>query len=371
MTTVAAAANRAMASTTGAQPAPASTQVATSPTQRPATAMTGAQKVAVLYMALGPERTAAISARLSQEEVESIGFEVARMGVAQGDIVTGVLEEWLHTMRAAESLAEGGIEVAREILEKQFGAQRAAQILKRIHGQITEHAGLERLRKADPQQLAGTLRNEHPQTIALVLAHLDQLHTAAILKEIPPQVGREIVYRMAVMDKVSPEMLRLIETELGSEIALNLADSMTMSGGPAAVAAVLNSLAPSLEKELLDGVAERNPDLCEQIKALMFTFEDIVNLDNRSMQRLLREVDSRELALALKVASDELKDAMYAGMTQRALAALKDDLELMGPARLRDIETAQAKIVLAVRRLEEEGEIIISMGGGGEDVVVA
>jgi flagellar motor switch protein FliG len=370
MTTVAAAANRAMASTS-AQQAPASTQLATSSSHRQAAALTGAQKVAVLYMALGPERTAAISARLSQDKVESIGFEVARMGVAQGDLVTGVLEEWLHTMRAAESLAEGGIEVAREILEKQFGAQRAAQILKRIHGQITEHAGLERLRKADPQQLAGTLRNEHPQTVALVLAHLDQLHTAAILKEIPPQVGREIVYRMAVMDKVSPEMLRLIETELGSEIALNLADSMTMSGGPAAVAAVLNSLAPSLEKELLDGVAERNPDLCEQIKALMFTFEDIVNLDNRSMQRLLREVDSRELALALKVASDELKDAMYAGMTQRALAALKDDLELMGPARLRDIETAQAKIVLAVRRLEEEGEIIISMGGGGEDVVVA
>jgi flagellar motor switch protein FliG len=334
-------------------------------------ALTGPQKVAVLYMALGPERTSQITEKLTPEEVETIGFEVARMGVVQGDVVTTVLDEWLYTMRAAESLAEGGIETARGILEAQFGTQRASQILKRISGQISEHAGLERLRKADPQQLANTLRNEHPQTVALVLAHLDQLQTGAILKEIPPSTGREVVYRMACMEKVSPEMLRLIEGELGSEIALNLADSMTVSGGPAAVAAVLNSLSPSLEKELLDGVAEKDAALCEQIKALMFTFEDVVGLDTRSMQRVLREIDSKDLALALKVASDELKEAIYAGMTQRALQSLKDDLEMMGPAKLRDIEAAQAKFVAMVRQLEEDGEIVVAMGGGGDDVVVA
>lgn len=337
----------------------------------PALSLSGPQKVAVLYMTLGPARTSLISDKLTPEEVESIGFEVARMGVVKGDVVEAVLEEWLHTMRAAESLAEGGIEIARSILEAQFGSQRAMQILKRIHGQISEHAGLERLRKADPQQLAGTLRNEHPQTVALVLAHLDQIQTAAILKEIPPATGREVVYRMACMEKVSPEMLRLIEGELGSEIALNLADSMTLSGGPAAVAAVLNSLTPSLEKELLEGVAARDPQLCEQIKALMFTFEDLVRIDNRSMQRLLRDVDSKDLALALKVASEELKEVIFAGMTQRALASLKDELEMMGPARVRDIEAAQARIVATVRQLEEDGEIVVAMGGGGEDAIIA
>jgi flagellar motor switch protein FliG len=332
--------------------------------------LTGPQKVAVLYMALGAERTTEISEKLTPEEVETISFEVARMGTVQGDVVTAVFEEWLYTMRAAESLAEGGIATARSILEAQFGPHRAGQILKRISGQITEHAGLERLRKADPQQLANTLRNEHPQTMALVLAHLDQMQTGAILKEIPSAVGRDVVYRMACMEKVSPEMLRLIEGEMGSEIALTLADSMTVPGGPAAVAAVLNMLTSSLEKELLDGVAEKDPALCERIKALMFTFEDVVSLDTRSMQRLLRDVDSKDLALALKVASVELKDAIYAGMTQRALQSLQDDLEMMGPAKLRDIEAAQAKIVAVVRQLEEAGEIVVSLGGG-EDVVVA
>jgi flagellar motor switch protein FliG len=347
---------------------PAKAAVAAAP-KAPAAVLTGPQKVAVLYMALGPEKTAAISGRLSPEEVEAIGFEVARMGTIKGEVVEMVLEEWLATMRAAESLAEGGVELARDILEKLYGPQRALQMLKKITGQISEQAGLLRLRKADPQQLGSTLRNEHPQTIALVLAHLDAEQTKDILKEIPPAVGKEIVYRMACMEKVSPEMLQLIEGELGSEIALNSTDSMTASGGPAAVAAVLNSLPPSIEKELLEGIAEKDPVLCEEIKALMFTFEDVVALDVRSMQRVLREIDSRELALALKVASEDLKAAIFQAMTQRALASLKDEIEIMGAVKMRDVETAQAKIVGTVRRLEEAGEIVVAMGGG-EDVIV-
>jgi flagellar motor switch protein FliG len=332
--------------------------------------LSGAQKVAILYMVLGADKAQAISEKLLPEEVEAIGFEVARMGMVKGEIVEAVLIEYLQTMRAAESLAEGGVDLAREILEKQFGPQRAMQILKKIHGQITEVAGLERLRKADPQQLGNTLRYESPQTIALVLAHLDQVQTASILKEIAPAVGREIVYRMACMEKVAPEMLQLIESELGNEVSINLTEGMTASGGPAAVAGVLNLLTSTLEKDLLEGIAERDPTLCEQIKALMFVFEDMVSLDVRSMQRILREVDSRELALALKVASNELKDTIFGAMTQRALASLKDEMELMGPVKMRDIEAAQARIVAQVRALEEAGEIVVAMGGGGDDVVV-
>jgi flagellar motor switch protein FliG len=332
--------------------------------------LTGPQKVAVLYMALGAERTAAISDKLTPEEVEAIGFEIARTGMVRGEVVESVLGEWMETMRAAESLAEGGVDVAREILEKHFGPQRAMQVLRRIHGQITEVVGLERLRKADPQQLGNTLRNEYPQTIALVLAHLDHTQTASILKEIAPPVGREIVYRMACMEKVAPEMLQLIESELGSEVTLNLTEGMTASGGPAAVAGVLNLLTTSLEKELLEGIAERDAALCEQIKSLMFVFEDIVSLDTRSMQRVLREIDSRELAMALKVASEDLKSAIFGAMTQRALASLKDEMELMGPVKMRDIEAAQARIVSQVRALEEAGEIVAAMGGG-DDVIVA
>lgn len=332
--------------------------------------LTGPQKVAILYSVLSPEKTDAISEKLSPEELEAVGFEVARMGRVRTEVVEGVLEEWVQTIRAAESLAEGGVDKAHEILERHFGPQRAMQLLKKINGQIADFAGLERLRRADPQQLGNTLRKEHPQTIALVLAHLDQGQTAAILKDLPPVDGGHVVYRMATMEKVSPEMLQLIESELGNEFAVNLTESMTASGGPAAVAAVLNMLNPSLEKELLETIATKDPVLCEHIKSLMFVFEDIVTLDVRSMQRLLREIDTRELALALKVASDDLKGVIFSAMTQRALAALKDEIEIMGPAKMRDIEAAQAKIVAQVRALEEAGEIVVATGEGDDVVVV-
>jgi flagellar motor switch protein FliG len=349
--------------------------VSTALTERPAAEapaagaeLTGPQKVAILYMALGPEKTAAISERLTPEEVETIGFEVARMGVVKGEIVDAVLQEWDFTVRAADSLAEGGIDLAREILERQFGPQRALQILKKITGQISDHAGLLRLRKADPQQLGNTLRNEHPQTVALVLAHLEQTQTALILKELTPEEGSRVVYRMASMEKVSPEMLQLIESVLGSEVEINLSAAATTSGGPAAVAGILNALSPSLEKEILELISRKDAALCDQIKALMFVFEDIATLEERAIQRLLREVDSKDLALALRAASDGLKNAIFSGLTQRALAAITEEMEMMGPVRMRDVEAAQAKIVAQVRRLEEQGEIVIA--SGADDVLV-
>lgn len=330
--------------------------------------LTGPQKVAIICMALGPDAAAKITQKMSPEEVDQISFEIARSDNVSRSLVEAVMDEWLTRMLAADSIAAGGLQVAREILEKAFGPRKAQQVLERIQSQLTSSAGLHRLRNADPQQLGNMVRGEHPQTIALILAHLEPQATANVLKELDHEVGSEVVYRMARMEKVAPELLQIIERSLGSETELTVAQGMSTSGGPAAVAAVMNFMNASLEKALLDGVHLRDPALCEQIKNLMFVFEDIGSLDNKALQRLLRDVDSKELALALKVASDDLKSKIMGAMSQRAVQALQDEMELMGPARLRDVEAAQTNIVGIVRRLEEAGEIVIS--GNDDDLVL-
>jgi flagellar motor switch protein FliG len=278
-----------------------------------------------------------------------------------------VLAEWLDVMLAADSIAAGGMDVAREVLERAFGQQKAQGMLKRIQSQISETAGLHRLRNADPQQLGNMLRGEHPQTVALILAHLAAPQTAAVLKELDPTFGAEVVLRVARMEKVSPDMLVLIERSILTETDLAPAQGLTTSGGPAVVAEVLNLIAPSLEKAIMKGVEASDPALCEQIRNLMFVFEDVVSLDDRSLQRLLREVDVKELALALKSASNEVKNKIMGGMSQRASAALKEEMEMLGPARKRDIEAAQTAIVAMIRKLEDAGEIVV--GGGADDIV--
>ena len=329
--------------------------------------LTGTQKVAILCMVLGSEAASQITQKLAAEEVEQISFEIARMDRVSSEATDAVLSEWLDVMLAADSVAAGGIEFAREVLEKAFGAQKAQAMLKRILSQISEGAGLHRLRNADPQQLGNTLRGEHPQTVALILAHLEAPHTASVLKELDPVFGAEVILRIARMEKVSPDMLVLIERSILTETDLAPAQGLSTSGGPAAVAEVLNLVAPSLEKAIMKGVEAIDPGLCEQIRNLMFVFEDVVSLDDRSLQRLLREIDVKELALALKSASNEVKNKIMGGMSQRASAALKEEMEMLGPARKRDIESAQTAIVAMIRKLEDAGEIVV--GGGADDIV--
>ncbi|HET8654008.1 MAG TPA: flagellar motor switch protein FliG [Longimicrobiaceae bacterium] len=329
--------------------------------------ITGRQKVAILCMAVGPEIAAQITKGLSEDDAELISFEIARMEHVSGPVADAVLLEWLEIYRAAESLTEGGVEVAREILEKAFGPSHASQILKRIQAQLADTAGLHRLRNADPQQLGNMLRGEHPQTIALILAHLQPNHTANVLKHIDMALGSEVIYRMARMEKVSPEMLQLIERSIGAETDLAM-EGMSASGGPAAVAEVLNQLTPTMEKELLDGVRVKDSELCDEIKNLMFVFEDIIKLDDRAIQRLLREIDSKELALSLKAASESLKGRILGAMSARAVASLQEEMDFLGPVRVRDVEAAQASIVTKVRELEEAGEIVMS--GGKDDLVI-
>ncbi len=329
--------------------------------------LTGRQKVAVLLMALGEEVSGMITKYLPPEDVEAISFEIARMGAVPSNVVEEILDEWQNIEKAAFSLAEGGVDYARRILEKAFGPSKAGQILKRIETQLSDHISLSHLRNADPQQLVAILRNEHPQTIALILAYLDPKQTAAIVKEIDPFMGSDVLLRMARMEKVLPDVLRLIEESLGADSDLSLSGDTTAAGGPESVAEVLNILPSQLEKDLLDGVADQDLDLSEQIKNLMFVFEDIVKLDDKGIARLLRDVESKDLALALKAASEDLSEKILGTMSSRARDSLEEEMEFLGPVRVSDVETAQSSIVQMARSLEEAGEIII---GGGDDVMI-
>jgi flagellar motor switch protein FliG len=329
--------------------------------------LSGRQKVAILLMALGEEASAEITKNLAAEEVEAISFEIAKMDRADPALVEEVLNEWQHTEQAAFSLASGGVDYARRVLEKAFGASRASQVLKRIESQLHDHVSLTRLRNADPQQLAAIIRSEHPQTIALILAFLDPAQVAGVLKERDSALGSDVLLRMARMEKVLPDVLRVIEDSVGAEADLSLTGDSSKAGGPAAVAEVLNLVSAGLEKDLLDGVAQVDEALSEQIKNLMFVFEDITKLDDKGISRLLRDVDTKQLSMALKLASDELKARILGSLSTRARDSLVEEMEFLGPVRVSDVEAAQASIVKMARALEEAGEIVI---GGGDDLVV-
>ena len=329
--------------------------------------LTGREKVAVLCIALGTDLAAQITQRLSPEEVDAISLEIARMESVSPDIVDAVLDEWLTRVVATDSLAAGGLDAAREILEKAFGQRKAQQFVERIEPQL-HTTGLQRLRHVDARQMATLMRGEHPQTVALILAQLTPQQTAGVLKDLDPELASEAVFRMARMAEVQPEMLNLVERSLSADTDLTLAGGLATSGGPAAVAAILNVVPSTLERTLLDAVATRDTGLSDQIRNLMFVFEDIGSLDSRALQRLLRDVDTKQLALALKAASPELKTKLTSAMSQRAAQALNDEIDMLGPARLRDVEAAQAAIVATVRQLEEAGEIIT--GGGDDDLVL-
>jgi flagellar motor switch protein FliG len=320
-------------------------------------------------MSLGAEEAVKLTQSLSPEEAEEISFHIAQMEQVNSATVENVLSEWMQMALAVDSIAQGGIIYAAEVLEKAFGSHIASATLARIQSQLADSAGLHRLRSADPQQLATTLRGEHPQTIALVLAHLEAQQTATILKDLDPSLGGEVMYRIGCMEKVAPDMMLLVEKALSNETDLSFTRGLRAAGGPDAVASVLNHVSGSLEKDLLDHIGERDSQLCEQIKNLMFVFDDVIKLDERSLQRLLREVDARTLSLALKTAKEELRDRIMGGMSARAVTALKEEISMLGAVRVRDVEAAQAQIVAQVRALEAAGEITVGVGAS-EDAFI-
>ncbi len=335
----------------------------------PSLAATGVRKAAVLCLTLGKEAAADILRQLSPFEVEELTREIALTTSVEPSEVELVLGEFRGVFQAADAAAQGGLVVAQELLEKAIGPQRAKAIIDKIQEQITD-TGLKRLRKVAPELLMSVLRGEHPQTIALILAHLDARQSVNVISTMEPDLAADVLYRIARMDKIAPEILALVETGLANKTDLSLNQEMTTSGGPSAVAKVLNLTGSTLEKVLLEGIGSRNADMASQIKNLMFVFEDLRLLDGRAMQRLLREIDGKELALALKAASDELKEHIFANMSERASAALKEELEFLGPVKVRDVEGAHTRIIEVMRSLEDQGEIMISGRGGDDDVIL-
>jgi len=329
----------------------------------------GVRKAAVLCLTLGKEAAADILRQLSPFEVEELTREIALTSSVDPSEVEHVLGEFRGVFQAADAAAQGGLVVAQELLEKAIGPQRAKAILDKIQEQITD-TGLKRLRKVAPELLMSVLRGEHPQTIALILAHLDARQSVNVISTMEADLAADVLYRIARMDKIAPEILALVETGLANKTDLSLNQEMTTSGGPSAVAKVLNLTGSTLEKVLLEGIGSRNADMASQIKNLMFVFEDLRLLDGRAMQRLLREIDGKELALALKAASDELKEHIFANMSERASAALKEELEFLGPVKVRDVEGAHTRIIEVMRSLEDQGEIMISGRGGDDDVIL-
>jgi len=331
--------------------------------------LSGAQKAAVLCMSLGTDVASRVMQLLGPEQVEAVTKEIAAMPMADTRTVEEVLQEYRQVARAAQSLSEGGLGRAQEILESSFGSQKAKTILERIKDQLTD-TGLKKLKKAAPEVLLSVLRGEHPQTLALILAHLDVKQAAAVVEVMDTELASDVLYRVARMEKVAPDMLAVVEAGLSSKTDLTLSQEMTLSGGPAAVAKVLTLANVSVEKAIIESITQLNHDMAQQINNLMFAFEDLTSLDGKSMQRILRDVDSKELALAMKAASDELKQHILKNMSERAGAALSEEMEYLGPVRVKDVESAQTRIIAAVRTLEEAGEIVLG-GRGGDDEVIA
>jgi len=331
--------------------------------------LTGRQKAAALIVALGVDLASRVLRHLGDSEIELVMLEVANVGTLTPDIQHRVVQEFLETTLAQEYFQRGGLEYARSALEQALGSQRAGDIMQRLlaSNQVRPFSFAQR---SDPAVIANFLQEEHPQTVALVLAHLLPEQAARVLGDLGPEMKADVARRVALMDRAAPDIVREVERVLEHKLTADSALDEARAGGLRALVQILNRVDRPTEKNILETLAAWDPELAEQIKKQLFVFEDLVNLDNRSLQRVLREVDlSRELPLALKVASEELKAKMAQNLSERAGQNLQEDMSFLGPVRLRDVEEAQQKIVAIVRRLDEAGEIVLSRGGG-EDVVV-
>lgn len=341
--------------------------MATTTTQRE---LSGRQKAAILLISLGPELSAKVFGHLREAEIESISLEIASQRQIAADMREKILYEFYQIYQAQQFISQGGIDYAREILERALGQTKAVEILTRLTASLQTRP-FDVVRKADPNQLLSFISGEHPQTIALIMAYLQPEQAAIVLGSLPPERQADVARRIAIMDRTSPEVLKEVEKVLERKLASMVSQDFTSAGGVESVVEVLNRVDRSTEKTIMESLAVQDPSLADEIKKRMFLFEDIVSLDNRSLQRVLREVDlSRDLPLALKVASDEVKRKVYANISRRAQENLREAMDYLGPVRLRDVEDSQTKIVNIIRKLEEMGEIVVGSRGGGEDIVV-
>ena len=332
-------------------------------------ALSGTQKAAVLLISLGAELSAQVFKAMNDEEIEELTTEISRLPNVAATTTGEILEEFHQMALAQEYIAQGGVAYASEVLERALGPKRAREILERLKGQI-QPAAFEIVKKVDPKNLLDFIRREHPQTIALILANMDPKQAAQILSELAPDLQSDVILRIATMDKTNPEVIKQIETILESRLSSLFTQEVSISGGVKSVAEIMNRLDRSTERALLGTLQEQDGELAENIRRLMFTFEDIVHVDDRGVQRILKEIDQRDLALALKAAGADVATKIYQNMSERAAGLLKEEIGYLGPVRLRDVEESQRRIVEVVRRLEESGEIIVQGRGGQDDIVV-
>jgi len=328
----------------------------------------GKQKAAIFLLAVGAEVAADVMKRLQEAEVDTLTYEIARLDKITPEDKEKVLQEFQELMMAQEFITKGGIDQARSILERALGTQKAIDIVNRLTSSLQVRP-FDFVRRQDPAQLLNFIQNEHPQTISLILSYLDSNKAASILSALPHQIQSDVARRIAKMDRTSPEVLREVERVLERKLSTLSNEDYTMAGGIEAVVEVINNVDRGTEKSIIEALEEEDPELAEEIKKKMFVFEDIVLLDDKAIQKTLRELDNSDLAKALKAVDTEVQDKIYRNMSKRAAALLREDMEFMGPVRLKDVEEAQQKIVNIIRKLEEEGEIVVARAGEDELVM--
>ena len=330
--------------------------------------LSGKQKAAILLISLGPDVASSVYKHLTEEEIEKLTLEISSVRKVDSAQKEEVMEEFHHIAMAQDYITQGGIGYAKTVLEKALGEEKALAIINRLTSSLQVRP-FDFARKADAAQILNFIQNEHPQTIALILSHLDPVKAGQILSELPQSLQTDVAKRIAQMDSTLPEVISEVEEILERKLSATVTQDYTQAGGIETVVEVLNGVDRGTEKTILDALSMEDPELAEEIKKRMFVFEDIVTLDNRSIQRVIRECETEDLILALKISSDEVKEILFRNMSTRMVEMVKEEMEFMGPVRLRDVEEAQSKIVGIIRRLEDAGEIIVARGGG-DDIIV-
>lgn len=328
----------------------------------------GVQKAAILLIALGPEKSSMIFKHLKEEEIEDLTLEIANTKSVTSQLKERVINEFYEVCLAQQYIAEGGIGYAKELLEKALGNEKALDVIGKLTASL-QVKPFEFIKKTDASQLLNFIQDEHPQTIALVLSYLSSGQAAAVLAALTPEKQADVAKRIATMDRTSPDVIKEVERVLESKLSSLVNQDYTIIGGVDAVVDILNTVDRGTEKHIMETLEIEEPELADEIRKKMFVFEDILLLDDRAIQRVLRDVDNNDLAIACKGSNEDVQNAIFNNMSKRLAEMIKEDMEFMGPVRMKDVEEAQQKIVNIIRKLEDSAEIVISRGGGDEIVV--
>ena len=328
----------------------------------------GIQKAAILLITLGPEKSASIFKHLKEEEIEELTLEIANTRSVAPQTKEDILNEFYQVCLAQQYIAEGGIGYAKELLEKALGEEKAQNVISKLTASLQVRP-FEFVRKTEPSQLLNFIQDEHPQTIAMILSYLSAGQAAMIIGALPPEKQADVAKRIALMDRTSPDVIKEVERVLERKLSSLVNQDYTIVGGVDAIVGILNTVDRATEKHIMESLEIEEPELADEIRKKMFVFEDILLLDDRAIQRVLRDVDNNDLGVALKAANEEVQNVIFKNMSKRLAAMIKEDMEFMGPVRMKDVEEAQQKIVGIIRKLEDSAEIVISRGGGDEIVV--